>query len=149
MRLPFIAPIVYGLAAAFAVGSDASAQTTNSAPVSGPKIQFAEPTFNFGKVDSGQAVKHEFVFTNVGNQRLEITEARPSCGCTTAGKWDKEVEPGKTGVIPVEFNSSGYAGSVTKAVTVVCNDPANPSVTLYLIGTIWKPIDVTPQMAIF
>jgi hypothetical protein len=149
MRLLAIVPIVYGLAAAMATGSDAKAQTTKSALISGPKIQFAQPNFNFGKVDSGQIVKHDFIFTNTGNQRLEITEARPSCGCMTVGTWDKQVEPGETGVIQIELNSSGYAGPVTKAVTVICNDPAQPTVILYLSGTIWKPIDVTPQMAMF
>jgi hypothetical protein len=149
VRLLTIIPVVYGLAAAFATGSDAKAQTANSAPIPGPKIQFAQTNFSFGKVDSGQIVKHDFIFTNTGNQRLELTEARPSCGCMTVGTWDRQAEPGKTGVIPVEFNSSGYSGPVTKTVTVNCNDPAQSTVVLYLNGTIWKPIDVTPQMAWF
>src|SRR6516162_5525763 len=71
-----------------------------SATISGPKIQFAEPNFDFGKVDSGELVKHEFVFTNSGNQVLEVRDVRASCGCTTPGNWDRQVEPGKTGKIP-------------------------------------------------
>src|SRR5437667_5920623 len=68
----------------------------------GAKIHFDQPIFDFGKVDSGELIKHEFIFTNMGNQLLEVREVRPSCGCTTAGMWDKHVEPGKSGKIPVQ-----------------------------------------------
>src|SRR5436189_6374552 len=84
------------------------AQTTSSSPSStalavspGPKIQFADMTFDFGKIDSGTLVKHEFVFTNTGSATLEIKDVKPGCGCTAAGTWDKTVEPGKTGIIPL------------------------------------------------
>ena len=91
--------------------SSASAAVT-VAVSSGPKIQFADTTFDFGKIDSGQVVKHEFVFTNTGSATLEIKDVRPGCGCTTAGTWDKTVEPGKTGMIPLQFNSTGFGGTV-------------------------------------
>jgi len=117
--------------------------------VSGARIAFAKPTFDFGKVESGQPVKHDFIFTNTGNQTLEIREVRPGCGCTTAGTWDKLVEPGKTGKIPIQFNSAGYGGPVQKSISVTCNDAAQPNVNLQLTGTIWKPIDISPVYAIF
>src|SRR5215510_12204415 len=99
--------------------SDAAAVKTG-----GPKIQFAETTYDFGKVDSGTLVKHDFIFTNTGDQALEITGVRPGCGCTTAGDWDKHVEPGTTGKVPLQFNSAGYSGTVLKTTTVTCNDAA-------------------------
>src|SRR5262245_56672717 len=73
-----------------------------------PKVEFATPLFEFGRVESGQLIQHDYIFTNIGNALLEITAVRPSCGCTTAGEWDKQVEPGKTGKIPVRFNTAGY-----------------------------------------
>src|SRR5262249_16376265 len=71
------------------------------------------------------------------------------CGCTTAGNWDKTVEPGKTGVIPIQFNSSGYGGDVLKTIAVFCNDPDQTNVILQLKGTIWKAIDITPSFVMF
>src|SRR5260221_7172319 len=88
---------------------------TNAA---GPKIQFQTPVYDFGKIKSGDPVKYTFIFTNGGEETLYITNVQPSCGCTTAGDWSKLVEPGKTGYIPVQFNSANYNGAVVKTVTV-------------------------------
>ena len=126
-----------------------SAATTSPATNIGPIIKFAELAYDFGKVDSGTVVKHEYAFTNIGDQTLEITNVQPSCGCTTAGKWDKAVEPGKTGMIPIEFNSTAYGGAVTKTITVTSNDPTNGVVVLQLKGTAWKPINISPGFVMF
>jgi hypothetical protein len=131
------------------------AQTENSSVPelpghsSGPRIEFETPVFNFGKVSSGEVVRHDFVFTNVGDATLEIKDVRPGCGCTTAGSWDKRVEPGKTGTIPLQLNSANFGGAVTKSATVTCNDPGKPLVVLQITGTVWKPIEVTPPTAVF
>src|SRR6266540_4154163 len=143
------------VAALFGGIASVLAQTKNSpapeSPVdtSGPRIEFATNVFNFGKVTSGELVRHDFVFTNVGTATLEIKDVRPGCGCTTAGSWDKQVEPGKTGTIPLQFNSSNFGGAVTKSATVTCNDPGKSNVVLQITGTVWKPIEVTPTMAVF
>src|SRR6266478_4117700 len=71
---------------------------TNAA---GPKIQFAMPIYDFGKVKSGDPVKYSYVFTNIGTEVLEVTHVQPSCGCTTAGDWTHKVDPGQTGTVPV------------------------------------------------
>jgi hypothetical protein len=126
--------------------SNATAPTATN---SGPRITFAQQLYDFGKVDSGTMVKHEYIFTNIGNQTLEVSNVQPGCGCTTAGSWDKKVEPGKTGLIPIQFNSSGYGGAVLKTITVFCNDPGQTNVVLQLKGTIWKAIDVSPSFAMF
>jgi hypothetical protein len=127
----------------------AAAPQQQPIPPSGPQIDFGSNTFNFGKVQSGEVVKHDFVFTNTGGATLEVLDVRPGCGCTTAGAWDKKVEPGKTGNIPLQFNSSGFSGPVGKYATVTCNDPAHSNIVLTIAGTVWKPIDITPSMAMF
>jgi hypothetical protein len=100
-------------------------------------------------VDAGEIVKHDFVFTNVGSAVLEIVGVQPGCGCTTAGEWNKRVEPGAAGVIPLQLNSTAFTGKITKPATVTCNDPSQSNVVLQITGTVWKPIDVTPPMAVF
>jgi Protein of unknown function (DUF1573) len=132
-------------------GAVAVAQTNSPATEqkSAPKIDFDSITYNFGKVKSGETVKHSFVFTNAGTAILEITDVKPGCGCTAAGAWDKSVAPGKTGVIPLQFNSTGYGGLVAKSATVNCNDPGRSNIILQITGTLWKPIDITPSMAMF
>jgi hypothetical protein len=118
-------------------------------PKASPKIEFDSTTSNFGKLKSGDTVKHNFIFTNTGTATLEITEVKPGCGCTTAGAWDKSLPPGKSGIIPLQFNSTGFSGQVGKSATVICNDPGRTNVMLQITGTVWKPIDITPPMVMF
>jgi hypothetical protein len=117
--------------------------------IAGPKIEFATSVFNFGKVNSGEVVRHDFVFTNTGTSTLDITDVRPGCGCTTAGEWSRRVDPGQSGRIPLQFNSNGFGGEVTKSATVACNDPAQTNIILQIIGTVWEPIEVIPSMVVF
>ena len=111
----------------------------------GPRIQFETPVYDFGTVKSGEAVKHTYYFTNVGGATLQVSNVQASCGCTTAGEWTRQLEPGKVGAIPVQFNSGGFGGQIGKTVTVTCNDTNQPSVVLQIKGNVWKPVDVIPQ----
>ncbi len=115
--------------------------------LSGPMIQFDNATYDFGKAASGEKVRHTFTVTNTGDQTLEITNVRPSCHCTTAGGWTHRIEPGQTGVIPVEFDSALNNGNVTKTVEVYSNARNQPRLMLILRGVVWKPIDITPATA--
>jgi hypothetical protein len=117
-------------------------------PATGPKIQFETPVYDFVKIRSGEAVKHTFIFTNTGTATLEIKSVRPGCGCTAAGEWTKKVEPGMTGNIPIQVNTANFpAGPIAKVVTVESNDGQQPSIVLQIKGAIWKPIEVTPNLA--
>jgi hypothetical protein len=118
-------------------------------PLSGPRIQFAEPAHDFGEVQSGATLKHTFVYTNIGSAALEILQVRPSCGCTTAGEWDKRVEPGATGRIPIQFSSASFSGMVQKTVSVVSNDPRQSNMVLQIKATVWVPLEVTPKTVMF
>ena len=136
-----------GLAAESNPGPPAS-PAPRVADGSGPRIQFADPIYDFGKVKGGELVKHTYYFTNTGGAMLRVSNVQVSCGCTTAGDWTRQVEPGEAGSIPIQFNSANFNGQVGKAITVICNDTNQPAVVLQIKGTIWKPIEVTPQFAV-
>jgi hypothetical protein len=136
--------LVFFLMAAGTTALGAAAPTIGA----GPRIQFEAPVYDFGKVSTGQVLKHEFVFTNMGDRILEIKGVQTSCGCTTAGNWSRQVEPGQQGTIPIEFHSTNFNGPVTKLVTVTCNDTNQPQVKLQIKGTLWRPIEVMPQSAV-
>jgi hypothetical protein len=59
------------------------------------------------------------------------------------------VEPGKTGVIPIQFNSTMYNGSVVKHPSITCNDKAQPMVGFTLRGTLYKMLEFSPPYVIF
>lgn len=117
-------------------------------PPIGPKIQFAEPIYDFGKVKAGDPVKYIYYFTNVGDQTLELKGVQPSCGCTSAGDWSKSVEPGQIGKVPIQFNSGSYNGPVFKTITVTSTAKDQPSTVLQLKGTVWKPIEYQPPYTV-
>ena len=56
--------------------------STNAAQ--GPKIKFAETSYDFGTALQDTQVKHVFKFKNVGNDTLKIAQVQTSCGCTAA-----------------------------------------------------------------
>ncbi len=97
----------------------------------------------------GTVVLATFVFTNTGSAPLELTAVRPGCGCTAAGDWDRKVEPGHTGRIPLQLNTANFGGAINKNATVTCNDPTQPTIILMIKGEVWKPIDVQPTYVVF
>ena len=112
------------------VSANALQDTVNVA-----KFHFNEPTHNFGTVEEGTKVTHSYEFTNVGKVPLVISNARSTCGCTVP-EWSKEpIEPGKKGVIKVEFNTKGKKKNQRKPVYITANTyPAETKI--YLEGLV-------------
>ena len=126
------------------------AQPTAVAPASapvGPKLVPIQGDYNFGKVMEGTLVKHTFIVSNAGDQMLDISSVVPGCHCTTAGDWSHHIEPGKTGTIAIQLNSAGMRADVTRTVAVSSNDKLAPRQTLFLRGSVWKEVEVSPQFA--
>ena len=138
------------LTGTLALGAQA-APTQNTANTStngiGPRIHFETTQPDFGRARKGELVKYTYNFTNTGDRVLHVTNVTPGCGCTRAGDWTKEVEPGKSGIIPIQLNTANFQGHVTKFVTVTCDDKSVPNgmIQLMLKGEIWTPIEVSPQ----
>ncbi len=106
-----------------------NAETVPAGPTT--TLSFGETTFDFGQVDEGEKVSHEYKFTNTGSEPLVISNAKGSCGCTVP-QWPKTpIAPGAEGTILVEFNSKGKPGKQTKRVTVTANtNPAQSFLTI-------------------
>ncbi len=95
-----------------------------------PKIATNEKIFDFGNIRQGEVVAHDFVVKNVGDEDLNITKVRASCGCTAAAP-DKDIlAPGDSATIKVEFNSKGRSGVQKKYVYVFSNDPKQKQIRL-------------------
>jgi hypothetical protein len=86
-----------------------------------PEISFDKLWHNFGKINQGESVSYQFIFTNTGQAELIITNAKGSCGCTVP-KWPREpILPGESEEIKVTFNSTGKSGKQSKTITLVTN----------------------------
>jgi hypothetical protein len=120
--------------AKFTGGAQAANRTTGNA-ANAPAMKFDTETYDFGKIEKGESVTHEYKFTNTGKSPLIITDAVATCGCTKP-EWPKApVKPGDSGVIKVTFNSAGKEGLQDKQITITANtSPAQSMV--HLIGEV-------------
>jgi hypothetical protein len=114
-----------------------------------PVIEFDSLEYNFGKVAIGEKVVHSYHFENTGNAPLLIGQVTPSCGCTTLKDWPKDpIAPGEDGKITVEFNSSGFPGTIEKSIMVATNATPN-QYYLKLKGEVMgKEVQNAPQHTI-
>src|SRR6266540_4757584 len=126
-----------------------SASAAGKAGDARSRIAFASTAFDFGRIGMGAVVGHEFIFTNTGTATLEIKDVRPGCGCTTAGEWNRKVEPGRTGVIPLQVNTAGFLNEISKKTVISCNDPDQPDILLEIKGTVWRAFEVKPSLVMF
>ncbi|HEX8154139.1 MAG TPA: DUF1573 domain-containing protein [Thermoanaerobaculia bacterium] len=102
-----------------------------------PRLTVIEPVKDFGTVPKGEKLSWTFKVKNTGDADLEIIAARPACGCTVA-EFDKKIKPGETGSVTANVDTAGFAGPISKPVTLETNDPTNPTAQI-TIHAIVKP----------
>jgi hypothetical protein len=101
-----------------------------------PVIAFDNRVFDFGKIRQGQTIEHHFNFTNQGQSDLIIRAVRAGCGCTSSEPQKLRLAPGETSSIRAVFNPAGFRGMQNRAITVISNDPASPTLVLRITGEI-------------
>jgi hypothetical protein len=101
------------------IGQLSMAQTTPKKD--GSEITFTEKSHAFGDITEGSTVSYVFKFKNTGNKPLVVNNVLTQCGCT-APEWPQDTIPaGKSGVIKINFNSTGKSGLQNKTATVMTN----------------------------
>ena len=103
-----------------------------------PNIEMLETSYDFGEMQQGESVTHDFILKNTGDADLIITAAKGSCGCTVP-EWPKTpIAKGEEAAIKVTFNSAGRSGKQNKTVTLVTNAIPNTKV-LTINGNVIVP----------
>jgi len=110
------------IAAKKATAADSKA-AANAAPknMTPSGITWKEDSFNFGDIEKGKPVSHEFAFTNTTKNTVLITNVKASCGCTATNYTKTPIKPGETGIVTATFNAAN-AGPFSKNITVTTND---------------------------
>ena len=105
-----------------------------------PVITFDKTHQDFGRISPERKVSAKFKVSNTGNAYLNITQVRPSCGCTYTmlGKWS--LAPGEATEIEAQFDPKGMRGLVRKSILVVCDDPKTPNLNLSLEAEVIQEI---------
>jgi hypothetical protein len=111
---------------------------SNAEKVLTPNIEMLETSYNFGEIQQGESVTHDFILKNTGEADLIISAAKGSCGCTVP-EWPKNpIAKGEEATIKVTFNSAGKSGKQNKTVTLVTNAIPNTKV-LTINGNVIVP----------
>ncbi len=113
-----------------------------------PRAVVEKPVVDVGKVKKGEPIRHEFVIRNAGDAPLEISEVKPSCGCTVA-EYDKVIAPGATGRVKMVVETDSFGGGIAKSVTAFTNDVTNPRLNLVVKAIISEPVVARPGYARF
>jgi hypothetical protein len=127
------------LALVLAVTAIAQEKATKGATdtAKAPRLTLVEPLKDFGTVPKGTKIDWAFEIKNTGTADLEIIAAKPTCGCTVAD-FDKVIKPGQKGKVAAVVDTTGFAGPISKAVTLETNDPNTPNAQV-TISAIVKP----------
>lgn len=107
-------------------------------------IHFEESQHNLGPIkEEDGPVKHDFLFTNKGEDPLVVTNVRTSGGISVVQWTRNPVVPGAAGSVTVEFNPQNMHGKFNRVVTV--NSTGSPPTTvLRLLGEV-IPRERTPE----
>jgi hypothetical protein len=109
-----------------------------------PRIAFENTVYDFGEIGADRKYTGQFKFRNTGNGVLKISDVYKCCGAVvTLDK--KELSPGESGTLKVEYNSGRRAGPVAKQIRVFSNDKTNPKVALTIKAQVVIKVDYQPQ----
>jgi len=82
----------------------------------------------------GPAAEITFKFKNNTTAPLVITDAHPSCGCTTPTWTKTPVMPGESGEVKASYGTEGRAGYFSKSVKVTFDNGSTTD--LVISGTV-------------
>jgi hypothetical protein len=95
-----------------------------------PNLSFNGVLYDFGTVKKGQVLSIDFPFANIGGADVNIRSIKTNCACTIAKVGKKDIKPGDSSSISVQFDTSGREGTQIKTFAVFSNDPLKPTQVL-------------------
>lgn len=97
------------------------ASAEGSASEAGPKLVWVDSTYAFGKVTSGDTVRHRFRFVNQGQKPLLVQSVVAGCACTASAYTESPIAPGDSGFVEATIHTENLIGEVSKTLDVVTN----------------------------
>lgn len=115
MRKTVTLSVVLGLIVlgAWAVRETLQPKEVAARGLAGPAIEYLSGrAFDAGVVASGEMVRHQFVFMNTGDTRIDIDHLAASCACTSATLDKHRLEPGESAMLEVSIDTSDRSGTL-------------------------------------
>jgi hypothetical protein len=106
----------------------------------------ALPVYDFGAIEQGTPVAHQFALKNIGRSFVQLRGATSSCGCTVTEVDGRTIRPGQVAWVNVWLDTTTLSGKTTKSVVVHTSDAWTPALQLALTGTVLTDLAVAPSM---
>ncbi len=129
MTLNGVSDYNYSIGVSASIVEDFSSLTAEDL-ANAPVVTFNTLSYDFGDIQQGVKKEYTFELTNKGKSNLIIRNVKSSCGCTAVSPSKNMIGPGEMAPVKVVFDSTGKKGRQSKTVTVITNDPKNPTSTL-------------------
>ena len=101
-----------------------------------PQVKYDVESFDFGDIKPNSKVEHTFNLKNMGKRDLIIRDVKSSCGCTAVSPSKNMVASNENVPLKVVFDATGKSGRQNKTITVITNDPKNPTTILRISSNI-------------
>jgi len=105
--------------------------------------------FDFGGMEHGSSLSHDFVIRNVGDGPLLLKTGEPTCKCTVTELQNEEVAPGESVEVSLTWNAKSFESEFRQSVPVYSNDPQQQEVTLSVFGRVLQGVQIYPRDIVF
>ncbi|OFV99860.1 MAG: hypothetical protein A3F68_02825 [Acidobacteria bacterium RIFCSPLOWO2_12_FULL_54_10] len=113
-----------------------------------PRAVVPETSHDFGTVKQGEKLVHTFLIRNEGTAPLTIARIDLSVPGTKTS-FRKNVLPGETGQITMEWDTSNVQGEFEAGALVRLDDPNQSRIALRLSAVVKPPIEFVPFQQVF
>ena len=120
-------------------------QGPDVAPIASPVVEIDNPAHDFGTMQRGTTLSHDFIFTNAGTAPLRLEVGRTSCKCTLGDVEERPLEPGESTDVRLEWVAKNPPGTFRQTAMVKTNDPRRPRVELTVEGLITEVTGIQPN----
>ncbi len=100
------------------------------------EVRLIDPVYNFGTISELDGPQHGVArLVNYGPDTTEVTDVRPSCGCTSADFVPGPLAPGDTALIGFTYDPLNRPGDISKSVKVYV-EPGQQRFVVRLAGRV-------------
>ncbi len=102
------------------------------------KIRAGEQFYTYRLVKQGEIVIHDYKIFNEGKKPLQLHKVKPGGGNIKYTLSKKEILPGDSAVMHIEFDTSGKIGKDSRKISLFTNDAWMPEFVFELNGEITR-----------
>ena len=99
------------------------------------ELKFKGHRYGLGIIQPGQVKAARFPFTNVTDHVVTLTAVLTGCECLRVKTEKKEYQPGESGELVIEFDSTGYRDQYSQTI-LVKTDPGGLTTRIMVHGSV-------------